>query len=178
MPDFTFAPQEYITKVGQYLMTLPQHLEPYMTHDNLGLARALQERVFPFCSGVATVSATCEEPSDLEGTAELLHQQTPADFILSCIARATCQNYQEAILKIPVISTNSTKQLYTDIGYLGDILEDLGHPLTEGLQSIVYLLKLQPKDYWTSSNDHPQKLVSAISKMRSTYEPTNWQFPN
>ena len=38
----SFAPQEYITKVGQYLMTLPQHLEPYMTHDNLGLTKALQ----------------------------------------------------------------------------------------------------------------------------------------
>jgi hypothetical protein len=42
MPDFSFAPQEYITKIGQYLMTLPQHLEPYMTHDNHGLSRALQ----------------------------------------------------------------------------------------------------------------------------------------
>ena len=39
---YSFAPQEYITKVGQYLMTLPQHLEPYMTNDNLGLTRALQ----------------------------------------------------------------------------------------------------------------------------------------
>ena len=42
MPDFSFSPQEYITQIGQYLMTLPQHLEPYMTNDNISLSRALQ----------------------------------------------------------------------------------------------------------------------------------------
>lgn len=42
MPDFSFSPQEYITQIGQYLMTLPQHLEPYMTHDNPALSRALK----------------------------------------------------------------------------------------------------------------------------------------
>ncbi len=42
MPDFSFSPQEYITQIGQYLMTLPQHLEPYMTDDNPSLSRAFQ----------------------------------------------------------------------------------------------------------------------------------------
>ena len=42
MPDFSFSPQEYITQIGQYLMTLPQHLEPYMTNENPSLSRAFQ----------------------------------------------------------------------------------------------------------------------------------------
>lgn len=42
MPDFSFSPQEYITQIGQYLMTLPQHLEPYMTDENPSLSRAFQ----------------------------------------------------------------------------------------------------------------------------------------
>ncbi len=42
MPDFGFSPQEYITQIGQYLMTLPQHLEPYMTNENPALSRAFQ----------------------------------------------------------------------------------------------------------------------------------------
>ena len=42
MPDFSFSPQEYITQIGQYLMTLPQHLEPYMTNENPALSRAFQ----------------------------------------------------------------------------------------------------------------------------------------
>ena len=109
MPDFSFAPQEYITKIGQYLMTLPQHLEPYMTHDNHGLSRALQERVFPYCTGVATITSKVGDATDFQ-------QNTPADYLLSCISRATCQFYLEAILKIPEVSANATKQLYTDIG--------------------------------------------------------------
>lgn len=46
MPDFSFTPQEYITQIGQYLMTLPQHLEPYMTNENPALSRALAVRSF------------------------------------------------------------------------------------------------------------------------------------
>ena len=46
MPDFSFSPQEYITQIGQYLMTLPQHLEPYMTNENVSLSRALQVLFF------------------------------------------------------------------------------------------------------------------------------------
>jgi len=41
---------------------------------------------------------------------------TPADFILSCVARATCQNFQENIVAIQKLTPNSTKQLYVDIG--------------------------------------------------------------
>ena len=48
MPDFGFSPQEYITQIGQYLMTLPQHLEPYMTNENPALTRAFQVRL-PYC---------------------------------------------------------------------------------------------------------------------------------
>jgi hypothetical protein len=92
---------------------------------------------------------------------------TPADFILSCIARATCQHFQEQILSIPKLTPNSTKQLYVDIGYIGDILEDLGHPLTDSLKSVVVLLKLPAKDFVAASSAEPQKLASIIKEMRS-----------
>ncbi|KAL4719894.1 hypothetical protein ACJJTC_012863 [Scirpophaga incertulas] len=31
LPDFALSPQEYITEIGQYLMTLPQHLEMHIS---------------------------------------------------------------------------------------------------------------------------------------------------
>ena len=49
-------------------MTLPQHLEPYMSPDNTQLSRAFREAVFPGSSGKT------------EG-------ESPADFLLGCIAR-------------------------------------------------------------------------------------------
>ena len=84
-----------------------------------------KERVFPHCSGVATAGAANIQSTDKDFDSEDLsaettdgmnHQSTPADFLLSCIAHATCHQYQEAILKVPELSPNSTKQLYTDIG--------------------------------------------------------------
>ncbi len=198
MPEFSFSPQEYITQIGQYLMTLPQHLEPYMTNDNPALSRAFQERVFPYCSGLL----------ETEG-------QNPADFILSCVAKASCETYQAVILRIPTLTVNSTRQLTTDISksysclttliktfgspklkecckqnfilfevifwlitafmlnlffktdYLGDILEDLGHPLSDNLQSVLMLLKLPAKDFWVQSTGCPQKLVTTIRQMRN-----------
>ena len=165
------------------------------------LKNSFQERVFPYCSGIATVSSLSDDTTSNEATLDLQHN-TPADFLLACIARATCQYYQDVIIKIPEVSSNSAKQLYTDIGketrynvdyisfhknnlvvndsliivqiliiiiisgYLGDILEDLGHPLTDGLRSLVCLLRLPSKEYLSASTEHPQKLVSAISAMR------------
>ena len=42
MPEFSLSPSEYITCVGEYLMTLPQHLEPVMAGDSPALVRALR----------------------------------------------------------------------------------------------------------------------------------------
>jgi hypothetical protein len=152
LPDLGFAPLEYITQVGQYLMTLPQHLEPFMTTDSKALSRALQECVFPYCGGAAA--------SD----------ETPADFILSCVSRATCENYQAAILRIAApASVNACKQLATDISYLGDILEDLGHPLSEGLKVILTLLRLPSGEFTVQSSALPQKLVSAVRQLRNLH---------
>ena len=127
--------------------------------------------MFPYCSLVVESGNT-----------------NPADFLLACTTRGVCDAYQNVILNIPRLSTNSTKQLITDIGktalkkmnfttvvlpglfskaYLGDIMEDLGHPLSEGLPLILSLLKLPPCDYWMESAGMPQKLVSTIRQIRN-----------
>ena len=67
------------------------------------------------------------------------------------MARATCEAYQASLLGIPTLTANSAKQLATDIGYLGDILEDLGHPLSDGLAAVLKLLRLPAKDFWVQS---------------------------
>ena len=71
-----------------------------------------------------------------------------------------------AFLLSPIFSFKLTNCL-SITGYLGDILDDLGHSLTDGLMSIVFLLKLNPSEYWSRSTEHPQKLVSAIRRMRN-----------
>ncbi|XP_032525942.2 conserved oligomeric Golgi complex subunit 7 [Danaus plexippus] len=52
LPDFALSPQEYITEVGQYLMTLPQHLELH-----LGDARAPWTILAELCTHTCEVYA-------------------------------------------------------------------------------------------------------------------------
>merc|ERR1712013_86341 len=94
LPDFSFSPGEYITCIGEYLMTLPQHLEPYMSQDNAALCRAFRESVFPGSSALEAGAA-----------------QSPADFLLGCISASTCTSYISYISSIPSVAALSKLQL-------------------------------------------------------------------
>ena len=59
---------------------------------------------------------------------------------------------------------NSKDFFYCPIGYIGDILEDLGHPLTDSLASVNRLLRASPKDL--SSIEEPQKWIQTVKTMR------------
>merc|ERR1719209_1182422 len=154
LPDFSFSPGEYITCIGEYLMTLPQHLEPYMSQDNAALCRAFRESVFPGSSAL-----------ELQATAA----QSPADFLLGCISASTCISYLSYISSKPSLTATSARQLAVDISYLGEILEDLGHPLSADLASVAALSKLQPADFnsgTTSSGGHSARAVALVARLR------------
>ena len=147
MPEFSLSPSEYITCVGEFLMTLPQHLDPYMSQDSPALLRALRQNVFP-------------------GGSEAGSLQSPADFLLGCISSSTCSSYISYISSIPSLNTGSAKQLAVDISYLGDILDDLGHPVSSDLSSTGCLLRLAQTSWAQESQGHPAKIVSLVRKLR------------
>lgn len=141
LPDYSFAPQEYITQIGQYLMTLPQHLEPFLMRDNPALTLALSIAV-----------------SDGVGAS--------ADLLLAGVACTTCLIYCDCILGISQLSTSACKQLATDIDYLGNVLEDLGLSLSDQLSQLSTLLRIPVDDYQTQSSGCQPKLVAAVRQMR------------
>lgn len=96
LPDYSFAPQEYITQVGQYLMTLPQHLEPFLLRDNPSLTLALK----------------AADPQYAQGSTE----SGFTGILLDIIARGTCQMFHDQTLAIGRLSSVACKQLATDIG--------------------------------------------------------------
>lgn len=149
LPDYSFAPQEYITQIGEYLMTLPQHLEPFLLRENPSLTSALR---------VAD--------SEYVG-AQGVEEGGFADVLLGMVAKGTCQAYTDYILTICELSPSASKQLATDIGYLGNVLEDLGFGLTETLQQVSTLLRLSPETYQTQSAGCSAKLVAAVRQMRN-----------
>uniref|UniRef100_A0A8D2MP67 Conserved oligomeric Golgi complex subunit 7 n=1 Tax=Zonotrichia albicollis TaxID=44394 RepID=A0A8D2MP67_ZONAL len=103
LPNFSLTPLEYISNIGQYIMSLPLHLEPFVTQEDSALELALHAGKLPY------------PPEQGEELPEL---DNMADYWLGSIARATMQTYCEAILQIPQLSPHSTKQLATDIGEL------------------------------------------------------------
>lgn len=151
LPDYSFVPQEYITQIGQYLMNLPQLLEPFLVTENPSLALALS------MVGPEYVQLTSSGP-DENGFAEIF---------LGQIAESTCQAYCEQILGICKLSSLACKQLATDINYLGNVLEDLGFSLTEKLQNIVLLLKLSPSEYSSQCAGCSPQIVAAVRQMRN-----------
>uniref|UniRef100_A0A3P8SJJ7 Conserved oligomeric Golgi complex subunit 7 n=1 Tax=Amphiprion percula TaxID=161767 RepID=A0A3P8SJJ7_AMPPE len=151
LPTFSLSPQEYITNIGQYLMSLPLHLEPFVTQEDPALEMALHAGKLPF------------PPEQGDDLPEL---DNTADYWLGSIARATMQTYCDAILLIPQLSTHSTKQLATDIDYLSNVMDALGLQPSRALQHIVTLLRAKPEDYRQTAKLLPRRLASTIAALR------------
>ncbi|XP_022599278.1 conserved oligomeric Golgi complex subunit 7 [Seriola dumerili] len=151
LPTFSLSPQEYITNIGQYLMSLPLHLEPFVTQEDPALEMALHAGKLPF------------PPEQGDDLPEL---DNTADYWLGSIARATMQTYCDAILLIPQLSTHSTKQLATDIDYLSNVMDALGLQPSRALQHIVTLLRAKPENYRQTTKLLPRRLASTIAALR------------
>lgn len=146
LPDFSYTPMEYITLIGQYLLTLPQHLEPLLVNPSSSLKVALQ----------------LSEPNYKEN-------DHSTDVLLSLVAEDCCSQFQNVIKKIHTIPSNgAAKQLATDIEYLENVLEELGLTICSSLQQTVTLLKApsDAKSYMAASSGVDHILVTEIRQKR------------
>ncbi|MEQ2161696.1 hypothetical protein GOODEAATRI_012172, partial [Goodea atripinnis] len=148
---------EVITcQIGQYLMSLPLHLEPFVTQEDPALEMALHAGKLPF------------PPEQGDDLPEL---DNTADYWLGSIARATMQTYCDAIMLIPKLSPHSTKQLATDIGTVTtkhvSFLRKKKPAPSRSLQHIVALLRAKPEDYRQTAKLLPRRLSSTLAALRS-----------
>nr|KAF6354593.1 component of oligomeric golgi complex 7 [Myotis myotis] len=152
LPTFSLTPLEYISNIGQYIMSLPLNLEPFVTQEDSALELALHAGKLPFPP----------EQGD-----ELPELDNMADNWLGSIARATMQTYCDVILQIPELTPHSTKQLATDIDYLVNVMDALGLQPSRTLQHVGTLLKTKPEDYRQVSKGLPRRLAATVAAMRS-----------
>ncbi|XP_049645464.1 LOW QUALITY PROTEIN: conserved oligomeric Golgi complex subunit 7 [Suncus etruscus] len=151
LPTFSLTPLEYISNIGQYIMSLPLNLEPFVTQEDSALELALHAGKLPFPP----------EQGD-----ELPELDNMADHWLGSIARATMQTYCDVILQIPQLTPHSTKQLATDIDYLINVMDALGLQPSRTLQNLATLLKAKPEGFLQASKGLPRRLVSTVAAMR------------
>jgi hypothetical protein len=131
MPPFTLSPLTYITQIGDHLLTLPQQLETFSSHDNPALEFAFRSSAIPFTSKSEVVSPD--------------HEPDVAFHWIHAITQATMQLYLEQILKIPHLSHQSAQQLSTDIEYLCNVLAALEVNPSVSLKQMIMLLKAHPE---------------------------------
>uniref|UniRef100_A0AAR2LG72 Conserved oligomeric Golgi complex subunit 7 n=1 Tax=Pygocentrus nattereri TaxID=42514 RepID=A0AAR2LG72_PYGNA len=151
LPTFSLSPQECITNIGQYIMSLPLHLEPFVTQEDPALELALHTGKLPY------------PPEQGDDVPEL---ENTADYWLGSIARATMQTYCDVILQIPELSPRATKQLVTDIDYLSNVMDALGLQTSRTLQNITTLLRSKPEEFRLTAKPLPRRLSSTIAAMR------------
>lgn len=146
MHSFSLSPQEYITQIGQYLLTIPQHLEPFVLQENIAFKVALK-----YCDIIKNYSC---EANFSDGTA--------AEYLLDCITQRTIEAYINRIVKLKKLTFFAKQQLITDISYLCDVLDDLG--LTPGQQFLLVLklLKSSAEELKTISQTNNSMIVKVI----------------
>ncbi|XP_057179178.1 conserved oligomeric Golgi complex subunit 7 isoform X2 [Triplophysa rosa] len=139
-------------EIGQYIMSLPLHLEPFVAQEDPALELALHTGKLPY------------PPEQGDDVPEL---ENTADYWLGSIARATMQTYCDVILQIPELNPHATKQLATDIDYLSNVMDALGLQTSRSLQNIVTLLRAKPEEYRITAKPLPRRLSSSIASMRA-----------
>lgn len=147
LPVFSLSPQEYITQIGQYLMTLPQHIEPFALEENPALHTALKHGKLPYTSEHDTVEHV-------------------ADYLVGCLARGTMEMYVEKILEVSHLTPHAIQQLIIDIEYLIAVVEDLGLSPSENLQDVKTLLRADASGFTAAGQGKQAHLVSCIRSMR------------
>lgn len=147
LPDYSFAPQEFITVIGQYLLTLPQHLEPLLLTPNQQLKAGLE---------------LCDERYGRNNSTN----EACADILLSLLVDECCALYTDRIAQMWEISAVGAKQVACDIDYLGSVIEELGLSLSVNLQQTVTLLRAPIENYLEVSAGCDPRLVTAIRQVR------------
>lgn len=164
LPTFSLSPLPYITEIGDYLLTLPQQLEPFTSQDSPSLVAALQRGHLPYMDtevqGRIRPSVSESEDADIE--------DHPSQVWISAVARGTMLNYSKNILKIPSFTEMSAHQLSTDIAYLCNVLAALGQNPTEDLKHLELLLKADKERFEELKKDSsfPSKLVKEVERQR------------
>lgn len=163
LPAFSLSPTECATKVGQYLMTLPQHLEPL----TVGLSETSGEQLNALETALHTAKLPYSGVNENQ-TDENIDLHSMADQWLSSIVCASEHTYVEAALQIPELSSNGARQLAVDLEYMGNVISALGLPVLSNVTSLTKLLRLSKDDYLTEAfvDEIPKRLAKSISKIR------------
>eukprot|EP01116_Phalansterium_solitarium_P021414 TRINITY_DN6645_c0_g1_i1.p1 TRINITY_DN6645_c0_g1~~TRINITY_DN6645_c0_g1_i1.p1 ORF type:complete len:861 (-),score=300.25 TRINITY_DN6645_c0_g1_i1:236-2818(-) len=164
LPSFSLSPSEYITQVGEHLLTLPQQLAPFasgdtsllfnpkaishlthLTDDVKEVASAMDDLALDQSSNSNRSVPPADGPDDDEDSEE----SGFAFQWISALCRGTTSLYLQRILEIPALTDHGSKQLTADISYLINVLSALGMTINDSLE-IAYKYIIMPRSQFES----------------------------
>lgn len=93
----------YWFQIGEHLITLPQHLEPFLSEDNFALNSVL-EIINKEAGNISVEKNITIEKGTMY-----------ANVLLMLVAHGTCQAYCDQILNIRELNDSAVRQLSADI---------------------------------------------------------------
>ena len=149
LSKFSLSPLEYITRVGQYMMSLPAQLEVLESDSEI-------QKVFS--ANYITDGA--------HGTFKLGEDETLCELWLSAIVQDLMRLYLESIMCLEMLTDEGARQLSTDINYLQNVLDDLGLKLSDDLSAMLTLLDCPANELNKFQNSVPQRLFNCVRTQR------------
>lgn len=131
------SPLPYATEVADFLMTVPQQLEPFVP-DEEDAAYATPASVYAFSTRAAPEKRQDAEEEETVNTSF-------AGMWIHVLAVGTMEMYMEKIFAIAKLSEIGTRQLAVDTEYICNVLSALGVNPTEEISLVRRLLEC-PKD--------------------------------
>ena len=159
---FTPSPQDYVTRLGEQLLALPQQLEPHAAagSDTLTLLHPSLRPPDGNAAGGGAAASPSSSPAAEEGAIGWLH----------AVAHVTVSRLFDAVGKIAAFSPLGAKQLAADVSYLSNILSGgLGLPPLAPLAQLELLLTCPPAeiaDAVRKSDALPASLAIAVAGKR------------
>lgn len=104
----SLTPNEYITQIGQYLLTIPQHIEHFIIQENISLKCVFKH--FDQSKFIQTVIQTDDV----------------AEFFLNILIEKIVQLFIKRIQTLNLTNRKDQLHLIADIEYLNEVIDDLG----------------------------------------------------
>ena len=108
----SLTPNEYITQIGQYLLTIPQHIEHFIIQENIAL-----KCVFKHFDQTNYLGVSLDEVKPIDDVAE---------FFLNILIEKIVQLFIKRIHSINLHKAKDKLHLTIDIEYFNEVIDDLG----------------------------------------------------
>lgn len=141
MLGFSSSPLRYATEVADYLITIPQQLEPFVPDED-DEKYATPTSLYAFSKSsrkrVNKVTTRSEGEDNVE---EEVNNMSFAGMWISVLAVGTMKLYVEKICSIIKLTESGSHQLATDAGYILSVMGSLGVSATPEMELICRLLE-------------------------------------